>query len=92
MSTSETWRAIKELRQEKRASNRDASATILINRGIPFESKNGGAHLIIKLDDGTAIDFWPGTGKFIFRGSGTKGYGVFNLLANLDLYSITHKE
>ena len=51
---------------------------ILKDKGINFESKNGGAHLIV---DGyeCVIDFWPSTGKFIVR-TGPKGRGVFNMI------------
>jgi hypothetical protein len=49
------WRKAK---QEKRASNRDASAQLLMAAGIGFESRNDGAHLIVA----GRYDFWPGTG------------------------------
>lgn len=64
----------------RRANNRASSPEVLRQRGIPFESKNGGAHLIVTLGE-LVIDFWPGTGKFITRGANSKtGRGVFNLL------------
>lgn len=63
----------------KRASNRETSADILRENGFAFESKNGGAHLIVS---GATIiaDFWPGTGKFSVRGTGKYSRGVFSLL------------
>ncbi len=75
----EMFNEFKRLRQEKRADNRGNSATYLAERGIPFVSKNGGAHLIV---DGKEcqIDFWPGTGRWISH-CGKKGFGVRNLVA-----------
>jgi hypothetical protein len=63
---------------ERRAGNRDSSAAVLAERGITFESKNSGVHLIVTHGEKVA-DFWPGTGKYIVRG-GRQGRGVFNLL------------
>ena len=54
--------------QQRRASNRERSAALLQSNGIPFESKNGGAHVVV--NGGKAvIDFWPGTGLWQERGS-----------------------
>lgn len=78
------WRAIKQERQEKRANNREASALILQRKGISFEAKNFEAHLIVT-HEGQVVDFWPGTGKYIFRGSTVRGHGVFNLLKALNV-------
>jgi len=65
---------------ERRAKNRDGGADVLAKAGIQFESKNAGAHLIVR-HAGKAFDFWPGTGKFIPREPKPKhGRGVFNLL------------
>lgn len=63
----------------KRANNRKQSAQLLTERGVEFESKSAGVHLIVTARDGL-VDFWPGTGKFIPRFAGRKGRGVFNLL------------
>jgi hypothetical protein len=64
----------------RRANNRESSPRILAERGVSFESKNEGAHLIVTIG-GMVVDFWPGTGKFITRGAKPKtGRGVFNLL------------
>lgn len=65
--------------QKRRASNRESSADLLSQADIQFDSKNGGAHLIVS-HGGKVIDFWPGTGKFIPRGFGKEGRGVFNLM------------
>ncbi|MDE2020345.1 MAG: hypothetical protein KGJ13_08425 [Patescibacteria group bacterium] len=40
----EMWRDIHRAQQEKRASNRENGAAQLTALGIPFESKNNGAH------------------------------------------------
>ncbi|MFK3815130.1 hypothetical protein ACI2KG_00720 [Pseudomonas sp. NPDC089407] len=67
---------------ERRAKNRQSSAEMLSERGIQFEAKNMGAHLIVS-HEGKVADFWPGTGKYIPRGGGRPGRGVFNLLKML---------
>jgi hypothetical protein len=71
--------ALKKYQQEKRAGNRVQSAEYLRERGIPFSSNNGGAHLIVE-GPSCFIDFWPGTGKWNSR-DGKKGFGVRNLVA-----------
>lgn len=72
------YRALREESQKKRADNRQSSAIYLQEKDIPFESKNGGAHLVVEGRD-CFIDFWPGTGKWITR-NGQKGFGVANLV------------
>ena len=67
----------------KRANNREWSANYLEQRGIEFESKNCGAHLIVKYNDKIA-DFWPGTGKFNIRGGSGYFRGVKNLVKRLE--------
>lgn len=74
----EMFNALKKERQGKRADNRQSSAVYLQERGIPFESKNGGAHLIVEGRE-CFIDFWPGTGRWHSR-CGKKGFGVRNLV------------
>lgn len=74
------WRAYKDASQEKRAANRQDSAQILANQGIPYISHNGGVHLVVC----GLWNFWPGTGKYMeIRGS-RQGRGVFNLIALID--------
>lgn len=79
------WRdvtpALKEQSQKKRASNRTSSANLLTKAGIPFESRNDAAHLILNRGD-HFIDFWPGTGLWVTRGwkFTIKGRGVRLLL------------
>jgi hypothetical protein len=74
----EDFRAWDEAKREKKADNLAKSTAILSERGIEFESKNNGVHLIVR-GAGKVVDFWPSTGKYIVRG-GRTGRGVFNLL------------
>ena len=75
--------AMKEASQERRAGNRENSAAILRERGIAFEEKNDGAHLIVR-HGGKVADFWPGTGKWRIRGVEAYKRGVFPLIAALN--------
>ena len=75
----EFWRAHRHAQQDKRAANRDHSTKALTEAGIGFESRNGGAHLIMASPDGL-VDFWPGTGKWIVRSTRKAGRGFANLL------------
>jgi hypothetical protein len=79
-SMGDFWRDVKSARQQKRADNRASSAELLKAAGIDFEEKNGGAHLIVKAV-GRVVDFWPGTGRWIVRGSSRAHYGVKRLIA-----------
>lgn len=79
------FRDMKEASQEKRAHNREQSTEILRKCRVPFESHNGGAHLVIMVGEFT--DFWPGTGKWIVRG-GPSGRGVFELLKQLGVETV----
>ena len=81
------WHHNREESKARRANNRERSAGVLSRHGVAFEAKNGGAHLIVKHEHLTA-DFWPGTGKFIFRNEAMStrerfGCGVFNLLRRI---------
>jgi len=78
-SDSEMWHAHKEAGQQKRAHNRESSPKALSSAGISYIEHNGGAHLVCT-HKGFTADFWPGTGKFIFRTKGGKGRGVKNLI------------
>lgn len=78
--------------KERRASNTTRSTSILTHLGIDFETKNNGAHLIVR-HAGKTIDFWPSTGKYIPRAPGSKhGRGVFNMLKMLGIDPKTAKE
>jgi hypothetical protein len=81
------FRAMKDEGQQRRRDNRDDSAELLRERGIVFEARNNGAHLMVT-HAGKTVDFWPGTGKWIDRVAppnrpAPKGRGVFKLLKHL---------
>lgn len=69
---------MKERAREKRQSNTEFSTKLIQDSGVDFESKNNGAHLVIKAES-AVIDFWPSTGLWIPRG-GRKNRGVKKLL------------
>jgi hypothetical protein len=75
----EIYDALKICNQQHRAEKRAESPKILKRKGIQFESKNNGAHLIVS-GRSVVVDFWPGTGKWVARKTGQKGYGVIALL------------
>ena len=76
--------AMRERSQERRAGNRESSAELLRERGIAFEEKNHGAHLIVR-HGGKVADLWPGTGKYRVRGVEQYRRGVFGLLRDLGI-------
>lgn len=80
------FKAMKEAKRGRRAGNTEKSTQILTERGVAFESKNDGSHLVVQ-GAGDVIDFWPSTGLWIVRANGktesVKGRGIFNLLARL---------
>ena len=76
----------KEASKQRRANNRAQSAKLLTGHGLQFESKNLGSHLIVTHKD-RIVDFWPGTGKFVFRGKTKHHRGVFKLLNMLGVNS-----
>lgn len=76
------WRAKKAAGRDKRAANRDRSAEALRGEGIAFESKNGGAHLIVR-HEGQVINFWPGTGLWVVQGHPAHHRGVFRLIKHI---------
>jgi hypothetical protein len=73
------WRDVKEARQAKRASNRTDSAGMLLAAKLDFDTKNNGAHLIVR-GLGLTVDFWPGTGLWIVRKPRREGRGVQRLI------------
>ena len=77
----EVFKDIKEDSKKRRAGHREESPKFLQKAGIPFETKNMGAHLIVEGAD-CFIDFWPGTGKWIAR-NGKQGFGVRNLIKHI---------
>ena len=79
----EFWKDVKARGQEARQANRDNAPRLLAEYGIPFVSKNDGAHLIVKRHPHT-VNFWPGTGKWKFRTSQKYGHGILNLIRELE--------
>lgn len=81
----ETFAALAEIKQTKRALNRHSSAVILTEAGFQFVSKNAGAHLLVAAPLGHVVDFWPGTGRWATRGYrfALVGRGVKHLVAHL---------
>lgn len=73
------WRDVKAARQAECASNRQDSAAMLLAAGLKFETKNLGAHLIVRAL-GLTVDFWPGTGLWIVRKPRREGRGVQRLI------------
>lgn len=73
------WRDVREAHQAKRAQNREDSAAMLLKAGLKFETKNLGAHLIVRAL-GLTVDFWPGTGLWIVRKPKREGRGVQRLI------------
>ena len=70
------WR---EVKQKKKRSNLAASTGMLTNAGIPFQSNNGGIHLVL-LKNEQFIDFWPSTGLWWIRGTNNKRRGIQKLI------------
>lgn len=75
----EFWNDVRGYRQAKRAANTNSSTGIMERSGVPFVSKNNGAHLIVA----DRWDYWPSTGLFIDRQTKKKGRGVNNLLRSV---------
>jgi len=78
----EVFREMTRYKKAKRKSNTCSSTKVLQDQGVDFESKNNGAHLIVRRLD-KVIDFWPSTGIWIDRATKTKKRGVFELLKYL---------
>lgn len=69
--------------QENKAHNIRESVALLELCKIPFVTTNE-IHYIITTHEGIIIDFWPSTGKYIYRTTKKIGRGVFNLLKEID--------
>ena len=78
----EVFKEWHEVKKEKKQSNLEYNTKLLINKGILFESKNNGLHLVITHKEET-IDFWPSTGLFWVRKC-KQGRGIKNLIKLLD--------
>jgi hypothetical protein len=60
------------------AGFRERAPQLLNEAGIPYQSRNGGAHLMVGTE---VVDYWPGTGQWHDRRSGKKGRGINSLMA-----------
>jgi len=78
----EIYKAMNDRSREKKESNKRSSTDELKRHNIEFEEKNDGYHIVVS-HNGFKVDFWPSTGKFIFRWKKSGGRGVFNLLRKL---------
>jgi hypothetical protein len=76
----EMWRDMRQERQHKRERNRENSTRLLKEAGIKFAIKNSGAHMVVEGPFRQMIDFWPGTGLWMVRGSVNKHRGVQKLI------------
>ena len=76
----EVFSAMKEHKKERRKSNTEKSTQILVDSGIEFESKNGGAHLIVMQKNGLRVNFWPSTGLWNISNTKKEGCGVFSII------------
>lgn len=83
-----TFRALRLASQEKRARNREHGATLLKEAAIPFEERNGGAHLIVG-HPGYIYDYWPGTGYWKSRETGISRRGILKLIAKIQREGLT---
>lgn len=77
----ETFELMREAARRKREDNKTKSIAILTGRGVPFEVRNAGYHLVIRRPEGV-VNFFPSTGRYtgVFDGR-----GVFNLLREMEL-------
>lgn len=95
LSEHEVFAAQREQSRDKRRQNLRQSTELLRQRGVKFEAKNNGVHLIVR-HGARVFDFWPSTGKWIERDRVAavqrmawnkpalrSGRGVFNMLQEL---------
>ena len=78
----EDYAAMRKYSRAKKQSNKEFSTSLLDRRGVDYESKNNGIHLVVYNRD-EIIDFYPSTGKWIPRGGKAKR-GVLNLLKRIE--------
>lgn len=73
------WRDVrphmKQASVDRRARNRKNGASMLERAGVPFVSKNEGAHLIVR----DRWDYWPGTGLWSDRRTQERRRGIHSL-------------
>lgn len=78
----DVFNAMREASKERRARNRQFGPELLRQEGIPFESRNDGAHLIVGFQ-GFIYDYWPGTGYWKSRETGISRRGVRKLISRI---------
>lgn len=76
--------SMREDGRRRKASNRAYSTSLLMQRGVRFDSCNDGLHLVVRDAQGRRqVDFWPSTGLWIPVGTGRRQRGVNALLRYL---------
>lgn len=75
----EVFKLFRKHKQDKKSDNIKKSTQLLIDEGIDFITQNFGIHLIITCWRGK-VDFWPSTGRWIFRDKDFRGRGVKSLI------------
>ena len=73
-------RAWREQKQRERAGFRARAPQLLNEAGIPFESRNNGAHLMVGTE---VVHYWPGTGNWHDPATGRRGNGIRTLLSHM---------
>ena len=76
----EFWRDVREASKGTRARNRANGEDKLRRASVSFFSLNEGAHIVVTVDTGGIVDYWPGTGLWIVRNSKNRYRGVDSLL------------
>jgi len=74
------FRAMKEAKKERHAHQFVTNTALVKDLGLGHESKNGGQHLILRMQDGELADFWPSSGKWFARRMKRYGIGLHRLV------------
>lgn len=80
--TIDDFRSLAGLARDEREKRREAVPKILEDANIGFASFNEDRHLIIDSPFDT-VDFWPGTGLYIWRKTKKRSNGVQNLIKEI---------
>ncbi len=78
----DAMKALKQANAEYRSEMRADAVTTLTALGVSFDTKNNGAHLIVR-HGGKVVDFWPGTERWRVRGQTRYAFGIDKLLKEL---------
>ena len=79
----ETFKLFRKHKKDKKSKNLQRSTQLLIGEGIGFTTNNFGIHLIIDSYRGK-VDFWPSTGRWVFRDKDFRGRGVQSLISHIN--------